>query len=182
MWDLAEPQGAEQGSPNAKCSATPATDTEHNSRAERNWGMQAERQRQEKPESRNSVRALNSPSQQGTHLTVNGHKFSIGVWSSLQIHCQEHDDEGCIKTVTQKESPITPYLPYLTQGGCKRVSSQIVMFIMQQAEQAKQFTWESVPRDFTTISFQPGTQQSLTHLPVGLQTCAWRTLLHPPRD
>lgn len=73
-------------------------------------------------------------------------------------------------------------LLYLTQGGCKTVSSQIVTFIMQQAEQAKQFTWETVPRDFTTISFRPGTHQSLTHLPVGLQTCAWRTPLHPPRD
>lgn len=80
--------------------------------------------------------------------------------------------EGASKLQPKRSLQLHLILPYLTQGGCKRVPSQIVMFIMQQAEQAKQFTWETVPRDFTTISFQPGTQQSLTHLPVGLQTCA----------
>lgn len=118
-----------------------------------------------------------------SHLTVNMHKLKIGVWYSLQIHFQEQlGDGGCNKTATQKQSATTPLLPYLTQGGCKTVSSPIIRFIIHQAEQAKQFTWETVPRDFTSISFQPGTYQSLTHLPVGLQTCTQRIQLQPPRD
>lgn len=80
--------------------------------------------------------------------------------------------KGASKLQPKRSLQLHLILPYLTQGGCKRVSSQSVVFIMQQAEQAKQFMWETVPRDFTIISFQPGTQQSLTHLPVGLQICA----------
>lgn len=184
MWDLAEPQGTEQGSPNAKCSATPATGTEHNSRAERNWGVQAKRQRQEKPESGNSVRAKK---------TLQASRALTSQWmcTSSRLELDPHCKSTFRSTTMKGASKLQPKsslqlhlitLLYLTQGGCKTVSSQIVTFIMQQAEQAKQFTWETVPRDFTTISFRPGTHQSLTHLPVGLQTCAWRTPLHPPRD
>lgn len=54
MQDLAEPQGTEQGSPNAECSATPATDTAQQQSREKlgSAGRKAER----------SQRAKNSPS------------------------------------------------------------------------------------------------------------------------
>lgn len=68
---------------------------------------------------------------------------------------------------------------FISHRGHQIISSQIVMFIMHQPERAKQLTWETVPWDLAAISFQAATPKSLTHLPGGLQTCAWRTRSHP---
>lgn len=90
-------------------------------------------------------------------------------------------DTRSLKAASALSAPVaryTPYTPLSHTGGRQIISSQI-MFIMHQPDQAKQLTWESVPWDVAAISFQAGTSKSLTHLPGGLQTCAWRTQPHP---
>lgn len=90
-----------------------------------------------------------------------------------------------LKDTSALSAPValyTPYTPLSHRRGHQIISSPVVMFIMHQPERAKQLTWETVPWDLAAISFQAATSKSLTHLPGGLQSCAWRTQSHPPTE
>lgn len=130
MQDLAEPQGTEQGSPNAECSATPATDTAQQQSREKlgSAGRKAETRQAREQKTLQASRALTSQwTSTSSILEFEPHCKSTFRSTMMTVH-QNCSPKGVSNyTLSCLISPrvgVREFHPKLSCSLCSRLSRQ----------------------------------------------------------